>query len=224
MYLPNDSSETSHSRRRVKRKVISSIDGKISGVSVMPSARTMPWRDLAHVLVVADREREMQRCGAAAGDDLRRTQIERRCARAVLSLHLAFLGGHGRFPVVARYCYWSTRATAMTTSARVCARQMPASGGRGMIFDTTFDKWSFAQGRSPRGEGRPDRHEGAAVRRLSIRTFARKRWRASAGDMGEVTLHDVSKRFTLRVGGAPHARAGAQPRQLHRARRRDRRR
>ena len=42
MYLPNESSETSHSRPRVKRNVISSIDGKISGVSVMPSARTTP--------------------------------------------------------------------------------------------------------------------------------------------------------------------------------------
>ena len=42
MYLPNDSSETSHSSERVKRNVISSIDGKISVVSAMPSARTMP--------------------------------------------------------------------------------------------------------------------------------------------------------------------------------------
>ena len=64
MYLPNDSSETSHSSERVKRKVISSIDGKTSGVSAMPSARTMPLRDLAHVLVVGDRQREMheRRC------------------------------------------------------------------------------------------------------------------------------------------------------------------
>ena len=42
MYLPNESSDTSHSRPRVKRKVISSIEGKISGVSAMPSARTTP--------------------------------------------------------------------------------------------------------------------------------------------------------------------------------------
>ncbi len=43
MYFPNDSSETSHSSDLVKRKVISSIEGKMSGVSVMPSARTIPW-------------------------------------------------------------------------------------------------------------------------------------------------------------------------------------
>ena len=42
IYLPNDNSETSHSSPLVKRNVISSIDGKISGVSVMPSARTRP--------------------------------------------------------------------------------------------------------------------------------------------------------------------------------------
>src|SRR4029077_2668958 len=42
MYLPNDSSETSHSSDLVNRKVISSIEGKMSGVSVMPSARTRP--------------------------------------------------------------------------------------------------------------------------------------------------------------------------------------
>ena len=42
LIFPNDSSETSHSSDLVKRKVISSIDGKISGVSVMPSARTRP--------------------------------------------------------------------------------------------------------------------------------------------------------------------------------------
>jgi hypothetical protein len=42
MYLPNDSSETSHSSDLVKRNVISSIEGKISGVSAMPSARTRP--------------------------------------------------------------------------------------------------------------------------------------------------------------------------------------
>src|SRR6478752_237202 len=34
MYLPNDSSETSHSSDLVNRKVISSIEGKMSGASV----------------------------------------------------------------------------------------------------------------------------------------------------------------------------------------------
>ena len=41
-YFPNDSSETSHSRLRVNRKVISSIEGNTKGVSVMPSTRTTP--------------------------------------------------------------------------------------------------------------------------------------------------------------------------------------
>src|SRR5262249_18120748 len=42
IYLPNESSETSHSSDLVKRKEISSIDGKMRGVSVIPSARTKP--------------------------------------------------------------------------------------------------------------------------------------------------------------------------------------
>ena len=77
MYLPNDSSETSHSSDLVNRKVISSIEGKMSGVSADAVRAHQALGDLAHVLVVADREGEMHRRGAVAADDLRRARVRR---------------------------------------------------------------------------------------------------------------------------------------------------
>ena len=71
MYLPNDSSETSHSSDLVKRKVISSIDGKDQRRERDAVRANQALCDLANVLVVADREREMHRCGAVGADDLR---------------------------------------------------------------------------------------------------------------------------------------------------------
>ena len=70
MNLPNDISETSHSRFLMKRKKISST-GSTKPVSTMPSARTTPFSQVAHVVVVGGGERQMQPRRAAALDDFR---------------------------------------------------------------------------------------------------------------------------------------------------------
>ena len=63
-----------------------------------------------------------------------------------------------------------------------CARQMRASGGRGMIFDTTFDKWSFA--RRIRTNVRELAHDGDLF--------------AAAG--GVVFNQDIRKEALARIG------------------------
>jgi hypothetical protein len=77
MYLPNDSSETSHSSRlrESKRDLLDrGKDQRRERDAVRPH---QALRDLAHVLVVADREGEVHRRGAVAADDLRPARVRR---------------------------------------------------------------------------------------------------------------------------------------------------
>ena len=50
----------------------------------MPSARTCPLGDFAHVLVVADRERQLQQCEAAVGDVCGARTSQRRGPRCLV--------------------------------------------------------------------------------------------------------------------------------------------
>ena len=89
-----------------------------------------PLGDLAHVLVVADRERELHRGRAAAGDDGRRPQLRRGSARGLLLGYLSsrFVGGHGALPVVGRVLLLggSRRRNDLAGVPSRCTRQMLA--------------------------------------------------------------------------------------------------
>ncbi len=81
----------SHSRFLMKRKNTSST-GSTKPVSTMPSARTAPTRQVAHVVVVGGGQRQMQPRRAAAFNDLRRA------ISAALPQPARFVDGHDATP------------------------------------------------------------------------------------------------------------------------------
>ena len=111
MNLPNDISETSHSRFLMKRKKTSST-GSTKPVSTMPSGAHRAVHEVAHVVVVGGGERQMQPRRAAALDDLRR-------AVGARGPHPArFIDRHG-----APVSVYSTRGKAYTTAPVLYAEQ-----------------------------------------------------------------------------------------------------